>query len=849
MRQSNRLLVLILVFGTISFGGCSSGGGDSGDGGGGGTISFTVTASAGANGSISPTSVTVTQNGTASFTVTPDTDFQIDTVSGCGGSLQGRTYTTGAITADCTVIASFIINRVVRTLNAVAPLFANAASWNDYAPGSDWSTATDIPCTAATDPACVHGGEHRTVLVTGKTDCTGLTASDDLGAFDWVCDASIGTARMISTGLADGKHLSDIIDFTTEGFRPNAVTVSDSLGVWGSTPASVWWTNPVVVNNSGGALTVADSTVYLVTSDPGAFWLLQADKLTLVVQPGVTLTASSNAAVVIGNIADYLWIEGGIDATGRGNGAILSSVRFSVLNNVAVSNAGPLFGVSLETASKNRLTGVVASNNANFGINLDVASNNNTLSNITASDNGSHGIVLDNASNNTLSGLIASGNTGDGIRLDNASFNLLFDLSANDNAAGVSIFNASSGNTLQAVKVGNNSQDGVGLNNATLNTLTEVTASNNTFSGIRLSGGSSNNRLLVAVASNNNIGVELFAAVNNTFAGLTVNSNSTGVLVRGVSDSNTVTGVTAGNNGNQGVELEQSSNSTLLGVAASNNGFGIILDTASNSTLADLAASNNDTGVFSSGASNNTFTGLLEVGSNSSSDCLVSGGVLPGLSNNCDPNGTSDHTLVTGIDLTSAFAGKVLIDDVQNADDTDGAELSFPADPAAFDWTNFDNGFRGWGVDGSDFPAANHRGRWTIGGGRIWDWSVSLGDNGNAGAAALLNVLALPAGNDTLTHTWSGTPATNDDPGCNALVPGSVWNAAGSVCETTYLRSAVELPDGIGNDNLLCESSETCVYLPNIGAYQGHGDFVSAGAFTDGTLTGITLLKFETNGR
>ncbi|MGB5398012.1 MAG: hypothetical protein WBN96_12750, partial [Gammaproteobacteria bacterium] len=189
------------------------------------------------------------------------------------------------------------------------------------------------------------------------------------------------------------------------------------------------------------------------------------------------------------------------------------------------------------------------------------------------------------------------------------------------------------------------------------------------------------------------------------------------------------------------------------------------------------------------------------------------------------PNGTSDHTLVTGIDLTNAFVGKVLIDDAANEDDTDGGALSFPATPATFDWTNFDNDFRGWGVDGSAFPSTNHRGRWTIGGGRIWDWSVSIGDNGNAGNPALLDVLTLPDGSETLTHTWSDTSTTQ------------------------FLRKAVEIPgDGIGNDNTLCESGETCIYLPNIGSYQGHGDFVSAGAFTDGILTGITLMKYESNG-
>ena len=31
-------------------------------------------------------------------------------VTGCGGTLAGDTYTTGAITGDCTVTASFALN-------------------------------------------------------------------------------------------------------------------------------------------------------------------------------------------------------------------------------------------------------------------------------------------------------------------------------------------------------------------------------------------------------------------------------------------------------------------------------------------------------------------------------------------------------------------------------------------------------------------------------------------------------------------------------------------------------------------------------------------------------------------
>ncbi len=71
--------------------------------------SYTVTPSAGDNGGLSPsTAQSVTYNSSTSFTVTPNTGYQIALVTGCGGTLSGNTYTTSAITGNCTVSASFV---------------------------------------------------------------------------------------------------------------------------------------------------------------------------------------------------------------------------------------------------------------------------------------------------------------------------------------------------------------------------------------------------------------------------------------------------------------------------------------------------------------------------------------------------------------------------------------------------------------------------------------------------------------------------------------------------------------------------------------------------------------------
>ncbi len=71
---------------------------------------FTVTASAGTGGSISPTSVAVAQGLSTSFTVTPASGFEIASVTGCGGTRSGSFYTTGPITAACAVTATFSLS-------------------------------------------------------------------------------------------------------------------------------------------------------------------------------------------------------------------------------------------------------------------------------------------------------------------------------------------------------------------------------------------------------------------------------------------------------------------------------------------------------------------------------------------------------------------------------------------------------------------------------------------------------------------------------------------------------------------------------------------------------------------
>jgi hypothetical protein len=78
------------------------------------STTYTVTPSAGANGSITPSTPQIVNNGsTVQFTVTPDSGYIASVGGTCGGYLSGTTYTTNAITADCTVSVTFIFGTAV----------------------------------------------------------------------------------------------------------------------------------------------------------------------------------------------------------------------------------------------------------------------------------------------------------------------------------------------------------------------------------------------------------------------------------------------------------------------------------------------------------------------------------------------------------------------------------------------------------------------------------------------------------------------------------------------------------------------------------------------------------------
>jgi len=655
---------------------------------------------------------------------------------------QTCSVSNGAGTVNLANVADITINCV----NTVGPLYANGSNWNDYVrnDGTSRFSALNTACTGTEMggyPACIHGGEVRTVEATGKTSCTGLTAQDALGAFNWMCVQTAPYVKFVSTGLRENKFLSDLIDFTTPAWKENVVTLSDG-GTFLTTPSAVWWNNPVIFDNDGGGPSTA-GTVFLVTQQPpdaSSWYVITRDSIAMVIKPGIVLQGMNGSydAVTFSN-SKFGWFEGELRGapTGGNNGLKFDRVKFSVVRKLGVRNAHA--GLSIGDG----YTG----------------NDNNLIMNVIAAENNT-GIDLSLGNYNTLANIVATNNNGDGI----------------------SVFTSTAYNTMINVTSSNNSS-GINLGYPTAHDIVmlNVTAANNgvgmyySFNG--------NNNLLVNTA-----------AINNSSTGISVWMNSV--------------------------------NNKFLNVASAHN---VYLDYTLNCPQSYQISVIGEP---------NTFDGLLKIGTVPACSTRLCNATPPGsgIDSSCQSTGNSTSTLVTGVTVTNIFVGKVASDATNTTDS--GGTAAF--DTYAIDWLHFDNAYRGWGRDGNAFPDQNNTSTCMSVSGfdacRIWDWSMQAADTQVRG------VLALPTGNDVAVHTWSA--ATSAD--C-AAVTGAAWN--GATCTTTFLKNAVEvLGDGIGNENGLCESAESCLYTPNIGSYQGHGSLASAGAFTNGTLTGISLLRQSTNG-
>ena len=191
---------------------------------------YRVTPSAGANGSINPSTVqSIAQGATTAFSVIPAEGYTATVGGTCGGALSGITYTTNAITADCTVTAAF-------TQSAVVDYYAEPSADPEHVPGTflahhchyyDYVSdsrklLSDASLTDAQQQASYV--QHQTVsLPTGNVtlECNA----------DWSAEF-----RLYVSGWA-GQERKDLglygLSFFSRIFKDSAIRSEAQAGIWG----------------------------------------------------------------------------------------------------------------------------------------------------------------------------------------------------------------------------------------------------------------------------------------------------------------------------------------------------------------------------------------------------------------------------------------------------------------------------------------------------------------------------------------------------------------------------------------------------------------------------------------
>ncbi len=153
---------------------------------------YTVTPTAGTGGTLSPnTAQTIVHGNTTSFTVAPESGYSIASVTGCNGSLVDTTYTTGEITANCTVTATFSQNSYTVTPSAGAGgglspsdqqtiVHGNTTSFT-VAPESGYSIASVTGCNGSlVDTTYTTGAITSNCMVEAKFVSTVACARDNV---------------------------------------------------------------------------------------------------------------------------------------------------------------------------------------------------------------------------------------------------------------------------------------------------------------------------------------------------------------------------------------------------------------------------------------------------------------------------------------------------------------------------------------------------------------------------------------------------------------------------------------------------------------------------------------------
>jgi uncharacterized delta-60 repeat protein len=275
-----------------------------------GTPVYTVTPAFGAGGALSPpVAQKVAEGAFAQFTVMPKPGFEAE-VTGCDGMMVGNLYVTGAVTADCTVEATFTASDKVFTLTYLAGAGGdvNGVAAQAVLAGSDGSPVEADPDPghffvqwsdgSAKNPRIdTHVVDHIQVTAQFAADGTPVfTVTPEFGPGGVL--SPIAAQKVAQNGVAQFKVLP------AEGFG-----ILDVSGCAGQLVGDLYTTGPVIGDCIVTASFAPSEELLLLTYTAGDNGILQVGDIQLEVVEDVVLTGGSGPSVTAVPDAGFVFVK------------------------------------------------------------------------------------------------------------------------------------------------------------------------------------------------------------------------------------------------------------------------------------------------------------------------------------------------------------------------------------------------------------------------------------------------------------------------------------------------------------------------------------------------------------
>lgn len=699
----------------------------------------------------------------------------------------------------CALGVSFEGEFTVLTLKELTKevVYPGNSNWNDYVRnnGTYLLDADNTPCDGTEtgdylSELCIHVAEvNKFAAPDLGSDCTGVSAYDSAGVFDWQCDDTVDPVVVYSTGLKNGKGLADLVGVTE--FLPLRVVIEKSGSATHSSSLATWWSNSIAPITAGNLTLSNAGTIYVLEQDLTANgFTVTADKVGFVVKSGATLESDLNKSLIADSSAKFLWIEGSFGET-VGTSVLDIRSKYSQIRNVSIEEGDAIQAFLAQSSEYLKIQNLRIKGTASVYkcVSLTLGSW------LEASYVATYGCQI---------GFSSGFNS-------NSRFNNL--------------------------KILGHSDDGIGLSGTGNNIFVNTQVA---YSNRAITGDLTNNVFYNTVVSNSPYCVYMTGGSMTFVNTLLVNCNQARFTLYTHHSSflNTVIASQSASQGHYFYRVHDNVFHNL--VTANNDGWQIGHTSSNNFVFSNLAM---DLPFNGYDGDNWKFTGNLLL--TPSVTCSYSGaGTNYGLQNGtCANVGTSDAVHRTGLDFSDTFVGRVFDDSITQFDissDVDFTNIGAISNLNDFDTViDFEHPLRAWGRSSTNWRDSAARGACATGGTMcaVYDWRLKS--------------------TDTVFRNTSLDGLNQNDPfisgsACPAAVDGNLTltdsNANGA---NTYLRNAVEIMnDKIGDDDGLCESSEACIYSPNFGVYQGHGDYKANGTctFQNGTVSGVTMYTYPSNG-